>query len=516
MDNVAVAQRFKAFLLIGAGLLLATLLGFNIGSENYAPLLLGVVIVIALSIGLFLGDSFWVLTIASSFLAGSFPILRGSFTPFQFMVTMGVARFLVGDIVLRRKSIRWGKSTDLLVLAGFMLVLTYHGVHDRFGMKFLGSNVWGGRNYVNVFVGLAAFFIVQSIDLKSKVWAKLPFAVLCVTGFDVVIALITTFFPSTIYKIFPFYSAVSLAGIQELLGTPDSYQFGEPTARLGSFGTFGLVIILLVLGSVSLPNLLSLTNLPRLVAAMFGGLAVLLSAFRTSVLQTILGVVLAGIRDLKWAVLLLLPVIAAALFSLSIVNSEFVRLPKSIQRSLQFVPGKWNAEMERDAAASNEFRQQVWRVFLREYFPHHPLLGRGFGFRSALAQTSVYQYNPYWDRDMVEVGNIHNGFFGALDAMGIVGTVFFILWNLRLLLRTFRVPRHSRDPAATALRFLALYLGVLILFYWMGAYTIGSFLPQEFALAGVFLRLQQTVAGDEEETPRISKRVPTQLAPIVS
>lgn len=498
MDNTAVAQRFKAFLLLAVGLLLAALLGFNIGSENYAPLLLGTVIIGTLSIGLFLGESFWVLTIASSFLQGTFPILGGSFTPFQFMMAMGVARFLVGDVVLKRTPIKWGNRLDLIMLAGFMGILVAHGVHDRFGMRFLGSHIWGGRNYVNVFVGLVAFFIVQSLPLKPRVWAKLPLAVLCVIAFDVVITLITTAFPSTIYKIYPFYSGVSIQGIQELLSTPQAYQLGEAaTTRLGVFGTFGFCIILIVLASISLPRLLSLADLPKLFWAGLGGIAVLFSSFRTSVIQTLLAILVAGVRDLKWMTLALLPFLVVFLASLSIINSEFVPLPKPIQRSLQFVPGRWDPQMEGDAAASNEFRQRLWTVFLKEYFPQNRWFGRGFGFRSAGVEASVYVYNPYWDRDAVEVGNIHNGFLATLDALGIVGTFFFIIWNLRLLLRIFRTRVHRKEPGATALRFLGLYLAVVILFYWMGASTVGNLLPQEFALAGVFLRLQRTFEPDE-------------------
>ncbi len=38
-----------------------------------------------------------------------------------------------------------------------MAIITVHGIQQRFGMRFLGSHVWGGRNYVNVYVGLIAF-----------------------------------------------------------------------------------------------------------------------------------------------------------------------------------------------------------------------------------------------------------------------------------------------------------------------------------------------------------------------
>src|ERR1700736_2193742 len=145
MLNPAVAQKLQLFAVCVGGLLLALFLGTEIGSSKYGPLLLGTVIVSVASVSLFSGHFFWVLTIASSFLGGTFPILGGSFTPFQILMAIGVVKFFAEDIILRRAHFRLGKRFDLLLIAGFMGVLTLHALHDRFGMRFLGSSVWGGR-----------------------------------------------------------------------------------------------------------------------------------------------------------------------------------------------------------------------------------------------------------------------------------------------------------------------------------------------------------------------------------
>jgi hypothetical protein len=512
MDNPALNQQVKVLAVGAAGLLLAVFLGNQIGSENYADLILGAVVVVV-SVAFFSGRFFWVLTIASSFLGGTFPILGGSFTPFQILMAIGVAKFLIEDVVLKRTRINVGNRFDALLIAGFMGVLTWHGIHDRFGMKFLGSSVWGGRNYVNVYVGLAAFFVIQSIPMKSKIWAKLPYVVLAVTTFDLIIAVITTIFPNSIYKIYPFYSAVSRAGIESIFSEdPDAM-----TGRIGAFGNFGFVIIVLVFASVSWRKLFHPSNFFRLMVLGAGSLSVLFSGFRSAVLNTLIAAVVACIRDLKWVILAVLPFLAFCLFGLSVLNSEFIRLPKQIQRSLTFVPGNWDAEMARDATASNEFRKRIWTLWAREYFPHHPVFGRGFGFQSSWAERSVYRNDPYADVQMVETGNIHNGFFSAVDCFGIIGAIFFVIWNVRLLVRTFRVSFQGNDPASVALRFLALYLAVSITSYWIGAQSVGTFLPQEFALAAVFLRLQQSTSGAlAQSTPEQSAvhRLSERLVPV--
>jgi hypothetical protein len=485
MLNPAVAQKIKIFVICAAALFLAIYLGSEIGGEHYSELALGAVIVLLAAVTLLTGRFYWVLVIASSFLGGTFPILGGQFTPFQILMAIGVAKFFVGDVALRHTRLKMGPRFDAFLMMGFMAVLTWHGIHDRFGMKFLGSSIWGGRHYVNVFVGLVAFAVIQTVPVSTKLWTKLPSAVLAVATFDLVIGILTTVFPASIYKIYPFYSAVSVAGIEEIVS-------GESvTGRIGAFGNFGFILILIVLTSVSLRRILHPSNFRRLVMLGVGAMAVLYSGFRSAVINSLLGGLIAGIRDLKGRVVVLAILLAIFLAVLSFINSEIIPLPRQVQRSLTFVPGNWDSEMAQDAAASNEFRQRVWTMWTRQYFPVHPWLGRGFGFKSEWAQKLTYQKKMYDTIQVIETGNIHNGFLASLDALGIIGTIFFVLWNLRLLIRTLRIPFNKDDPAGMVLRFIALYLGVSIISYWIGAQDVGSFLPREFILAGAFLHLQR-------------------------
>lgn len=485
MVNPAVAQQIKIFLICGIGLLLAIFLGTQIGGEHYGELAFGAVLAGTTALVLLSGRFYWIIVIAASFLAGTFPVLGGQFTPFQLLMAIGVAKFFVGDVVLRRTKLKVGPHFDAFLIMCFMAVLTYHGIHDRFGMKFLGSSIWGGRHYINVFVGLAAFAVIQSVPVQTKLWAKLPYMILAVTTFDLLIAIITTIFPASIFKIYPFYSAVSVAGVEEIT-------FGQSfTGRIGTFGNFGFIVVTIVLSTASVTQVLSLANLRRGASLFLGFATVLYSGFRTSVFNTLLVFVIAGIRDLRFKVLLLLPLIGISLFGLSVLNSEFVRLPKQVQRSLAFLPGDWDAEMRADVRASNDFRTQIWTTFTREFFPARPWLGRGFGFKSEWGRVLAYRTDVEANRQNVETGNIHNGFLSCLDSFGVVGTFFFVLWNLSLLRRSLRVPFRKRDPEGVALRFVALYLATSIIAFWMGAPNVGTFLPTEFALAGVLVRLQR-------------------------
>ncbi|MGI8959777.1 MAG: hypothetical protein ACR2IV_08470 [Bryobacteraceae bacterium] len=479
-----VSAKVKAALVAALGLIVAIFLGSLVGSGDSWKIIFGVFVILGLVFWFGSGRFLWVLAIASSFLGGTFPILGGAFNTFQLLMMMGVAKFVLEDVVMKRSARPAIARVDILLIAGFMGVLTVNGLHDRFGMRFLGSNVWGGHSYVNVYVGLVAFFVIQSIPTKRSLWNKLPYLVLCVVSFDLLVAVATTIFPSSIYFIFPFYSAVATGSIQEAItGT------AEVTGRIGAFGDFGFFLILIVLASISLRRVFHPSQLFRLAAIGVGSLAVLFSGYRSTVLNIILGTALAGVRDLKFGVLLLLPMLAVCLLGISMVN-EIAPLPKQIQRGLAFLPGNWDTEMALDAAASNDFRWRVWTLWTKKFFPQHPWIGRGFGFKSEWVKTDTGLGGAEDYVQMVETGNIHNGFLATLDAVGILGAIFFIGWNIRLLSVVLRTPFDETDETGFVQRFLALYLGVMILSYWIGASDLGSFLPKEFALAGVLLRLQ--------------------------
>lgn len=494
--NLTMGEKIKPLLVGFIGLFLAVELGLYIGSSDYRPLLYAVLGIAGLVLWFGTGEWFWPITIASFYLGGTLPVLGGSFTPFQILMAIGVGKFFVEGVIMQRRSFVTVDRSLLIALAGFILILTMHGIRDRFGMRFLGSSVWGGRNYVNVYVGLIAFFVIQSVPVRAKLWNKLPYLVLAVSSFDLMIAIVTTVFPATIYKIYPFYSAVGVGGIIDLTTGHE-----DVTGRIGAFGNFGFYIAVTVLAAVSLRRLFHPSNLLRLGGFCLGCLSVLYSGFRSAVANFFFAVAVAAYRDLKAATFLLVPLIGLLLFGLSFVNSDVVRLPKQVQRALIFMPGDWDADMALDAEASNDFRRRVWKLWRQEYFTKQPILGRGFGFRNEWVQEDVDRRGGADYQQMVETGNIHNGFYAALDAVGILGTLFFIAWTFQLLWRAVRTPFDRDNPSGFPLRFLALQLAVSILGYWGGAVTMGTFLPGAFALAGVFLKLQRESGSNTAEFP---------------
>ena len=76
------------------GLLLAIVMGFSSVRLDYRPLIYGALATAGLTLWFGNGQWFWPITIASSYLGGNFPILGGSFTPFQILMAIGIANSL--------------------------------------------------------------------------------------------------------------------------------------------------------------------------------------------------------------------------------------------------------------------------------------------------------------------------------------------------------------------------------------------------------------------------------------
>lgn len=491
----------KTIAFAAIAIVIALFIGVEIGSANYKPVVLSILIVVGMWLVFFTGEYFWIITIASGSLAGTFPVLGGSFTPFQMLMAIGVVKFFVEDIVLRRKRIRPGPLFDRWMIFGFMAVVTLHAFHDRFGMRFLGSTVWGGRNYVNLYVALAAFFVLQTVSIGPAIWRRIPYFTLAVCSFDLLVAVVTTVAPNLIYVIYPFYSAVSRTGVEELT----TQATGVDTTRLGSVGNFGVLLLVLTLASIPWRRIVDPAKLTRLLTLIVAWVCIFLSSFRSSVFSGLAVMLVAALRDLRLRAFIVLPITAAAvLLGLSFFNSYIAPLPRAMQRSLTFIPGKWDSIAKEDADDSNKWRGEIWDMWMRDYFPQHPWVGRGYGFRSEWGEPSVLHYRPADNRAAIEVGNVHNGLFSALDNVGIVGTIFFIVWSIGVFIRILKLRFDSRLPTNTVMWFMALGIGASIICYWGGAQTSGDFMAHQFIGVSVLLRVQQIFTGSRTENGSIS------------
>jgi hypothetical protein len=121
------------------------------------------------------------------------------------------------------------------------------------------------------------------------------------------------------------------------------------------------------------------------------------------------------------------------------------KLPYTFQRSMCFLPLKWNPEVVMDAEGSSEWRFNIWRATWPKV-PQYLLLGKGYGLSKEdydmmgggeFAYFKASHINA--DEDALAIsGDYHSGplttlmpfgIWGAIGILWLMGATFFVLYR---------------------------------------------------------------------------------------
>ncbi len=430
-------------------------------------------------------DVYWIICVSSIFLTGKFDFLPEDLTAFEVLAFLGIVKFAFQNIIFRQKNISLGPRIDRIFMAAFIGIILLHAFKDRFGMRAFGSQVWGGRPYVSVLLCTILYFIIQTFELDPKKWRWLPLAVLIPATFDIIIGLVTYFFPPSIPYIYTFYSGISISGIEG----------ADVTERLGALSGFGLPLVLCLLSYTSLKKLWQPRSWIVIVLLLAGLTLCIQGGYRSAVINCAFVLIAASLRDFKLWSWIPMALFAGLLLGLAALNSSgIITLPQQAQRALVFLPGKWNPEMVENAAGSNQFRFDLWERWEKKSFVNRPWLGGGFGFKKDLLfDGNGFRHSLDYETEMdnfILTQNLHNGLFSTVDGIGILGCIFFIAWCGLTLLRIVMIfLTEDADQQNPGLRWVMLYLFMWTCCFWFGSLRLASFLPIQLALTTVFLRL---------------------------
>jgi len=454
----------------------------------------------------------WIFAVGSIFVPGQLTFLPLPLRPVELLLCLLIARFFVENVIFKKQWLRKGPAPDWIFLSGLLLVFLIHGYNDRFAMRLFGSSIWGGRQYVAILIGFASYFVVQSTTLDTRAFRHLPTIVVLFGAVDFSMMLISQLVPGLSHVLWNVYTGVSL-------------EAGVEGARWGFMGNFGY---LLLYWSLSDCRINEFVTKGRVIKGAVFCLAIamcLACGYRSSVAVAALIVGVAAFRDFGFkGILGILPVVVVV-GVLLLVQSIGVTLPKQVQRGLTFLPGEWDQQVVESADSSMDFREEVWALWRQIEFPKHPLLGRGFG----LTEEQMMATQPFivdgginaprgaYSRNeaFVVSGNIHNGFYSAIDRFGLVGLLCIILWTAVVVRRIWKYLIESRGkPMNPALQWLGLYIIAITIGFWPGALKIEQFLVTQLFFVGLFWALMGAERNAEKKT--VSEAVlvsPENLAP---
>ncbi|MFL2877212.1 MAG: O-antigen ligase family protein [Pontiellaceae bacterium] len=264
------------------------------------------------------------------------------------------------------------EKKPLMLFTGLVLILM---ASRGTGLRFLGSETWGGMIYIRIFVAVAFYLAIRKVDISKKLFKY---------------AIIGTFIGGVLGALIQrsgFVAAASqLSSIgPEAIGSkrlmwlqPFVYAaFPLVLAIRWKFRPLGLFIWIVLLGAMGL------------------------TGFRSRIVALIMVTVLFGFIGSKTRIKYSIKCfIAGALLWISaILVSPYV--PAGLQRAVSFLPGtKIETFAGKDALESVEWRVEIWK-YCWERFPDYFWIGRGSTFNvydtvENLSTSDIILYTPWF------------------------------------------------------------------------------------------------------------------------
>jgi hypothetical protein len=433
-------------LILAAGLIIGPYLTLSTFEHNYWPLLIAGGVTFLLVVFFFVGNRICALPLLGLYFGGDFNFLPLGLSAADLCVFATILYYLVTYIALKQKALKTGPRVLLYPIMVIGLIVLYH--QQSFGIHAFGGNKEGSRPAVLLLACVTAYVCGININhppvtfLRRLPWYAL--ALLTISSFPYII---TTYYPEAANTLIYISSDLNLSAYA-----------GEEIVREGDQAAIGAALQLVLL---SYYPIYSWWRPERWWVAILSVVCFWLVAhggFRSGMAVYGVSFLLGTWCYCSWRALILLPVCALALFGLEVVQSNnLVSLPLATQRSLAFLPGSWAKEVTDSAVSSNEFRDDLQRVYVQEYLKKSPLLGNGFTIdldqldkiRDA-ERTNFSEDGYYSSKFFIESKLFHIGWISVYDAVGLVGSLAFVLLGLSISYLSgrfiFAPGRERRSP----------------------------------------------------------------------
>ena len=341
------------------GLAMAVFLGLAVGGQDFVRVVLVLGAFIGVGTFLALGNNYWLLIPLS--LGASFPAipLGGRAIEFPELAIAGCAVMFAARIATRKEKLVVFRSVNvpiLLFVAWVGMVFALYPV----GFAMLGSAQGGGRFYLKLGLAFAAFLIMSSRTYSERD-IKWIFAFLI---FGAVFTLIYDF------------TNVVLGGpnIDPTTGMVQEEFYTWHQALSGP----AMTIVYLMCAKWSPREIWSLQRPWLVVVYAMCFVLVLMSGKRMALVAVVLAPIVSAVmfRQYIYIVVALMLALAAS-GALVAGQGQWLNLPLVAQRTLSWLPGDWDPELQGMTGGSDEWRAEL-RFMATELIKQYPLIGRGF------------------------------------------------------------------------------------------------------------------------------------------
>ncbi len=328
-------------------------------------------------------------------------------------------------------------------------------LNGGFGLRSFGSEIYGGKKYVFLFIAIASYFALTARSIpKERIW-------LCVGLFFLAPAInaVSDFAyaaPHSLRYLFLIFPPTYAA--------PDEFAFG--TTRLGGVGTAGTAIYLWMVARYGLRGVF-LSGKPWRILLLIGGVGLIfLGGYRSALLVVVfvfgMKFFMEGLHR-TWLLPLFFMVGLTGLISIIPLAGK---LPFTVQRTLAFLPFiPVDSLAKQNADDSTNWRLDMWKALLPQV-PQHLLLGKGYAIKpedygEMMGQTALaFGVASKLDASQGSLslsGDYHNGMLSVILPFGIWGVLAF-LWFMIAGLRVMYCNYRYGDPALSTVNSLLFLL----------------------------------------------------------
>lgn len=370
---------------------------------------------------------------------------------------------------------------DMLLFVNLLYLILVFVRNPAWGLGF-GTDRIGGRPYFQIAIAFLGYWVLSRVTVSPKLAHRLPALMIIAPCFDGLAGFLGDKFPRIAGPLARVYSGFATADMKFPNALPESGEPGVEASRLMYLTTPGSEISKAL---ISYFDVLTLVNPFYLLRTLLFAVAViflLLSGFRSAFFSMVSTLVLASYLRSGFGHLLKIGVVGIPILLLLVLGQGILfDLPLTAQRTLSFLPGRWNHEALVVAEGSIEWRLEMWKEALKtDRYIHDRVFGDGFGVERKvwkavqLAQDERIAQNIEAEGQAI-MGGFHHGPLSTIRVVGYVGMVFYAALLCAVARKGWILVRRAKEtPFLPLTLFVAIPTILSATFYFIGG---GNFDP---------------------------------------
>jgi hypothetical protein len=369
--------------------------------------------------------------------------LPGHPSLFYLMVLASLSISVVERILDRNQPFLPASAVRWPLLAFLALIIITAKLTGGFGLRSMGSDVYGGKKYVGLVIGIMSFFAITARPIPKR-YAGLYVTLWFAGSFFNAISDFYSVTPQSLRFIFVLIPP-SNSGLDEM-GNLDVV-LGQ-TRLAGIAGAAGSVWCWM-LARHGFRNCFLTPKLWRPVTLVAMLPLVMLGGFRSAIIGLMLITGLMFYMEKIHRTGLMLALVLAGIMGSAMLVPLAPHLPFTFQRALAFLPLDISPEARMNAETSTEWRLEIWRALLPQ-IPNYLLIGKGYAFSAEIYNEEMGANSIFHGQKVIDASqnalalssDFHSGPLSLIIPFGIWGV---LLWLWYLIAGFFVVWRNYRN-----------------------------------------------------------------------